>query len=44
MNESVWEFHLFAGIGGIYGGELFWHECRAGAEIGSRRQKSRTKI
>ena len=41
MKEMVREFHLFAGIGGgIYGGELLGHECRAGVEIGSRRQKS----
>ena len=34
INDSIREFHLFAGIGGgIYGGSLLGHTCCAGVEI-----------
>lgn len=39
-NESIREFHLFAGIGGgIYGGKLLGHKCVAGVEIDDFCQK-----
>lgn len=40
MNNTIKEFHLFAGIGGgIYGGRLLGHTCCAGVEINDYCQK-----
>ena len=40
QNNSIKEFHLFAGIGGgIYGGQMLRHKCIGGCEIDSYAQK-----